>query len=340
MRVMVTGATGFVGSHTARALLAAGHAVTVLARDRAKAVRVLGDAAALEIVEGDLLSPEAVRKAVEGTDAVVHSAGLVALDERRADEVRRVNLEGTRLVLQAGLDAGVRRVVHVSSTSVFALGAPRIGLDAPLATATGAYARSKRDADELARGLQASGAPIAITYPSGVHGPGSPELTDGHRATMLWLNSVLLTSSGTAIVDVRDVAAAHVALAEGAPFDRVLLGGHFLRWAELRTVLQEVTGRRIPAVPFPGPLLRACGRIGDLVKRVVPFGFPLTLEAMTSATRSVPFDSDASCAALGLTFRPVSETLTDEIRWLAGAGHVAGRLAGGLADATPGAAAG
>jgi dihydroflavonol-4-reductase len=99
----------------------------------------------------------------------------------------------------------------------------------------------------------------------------------------------------------------------------------------MHEALTRVTGVRRRRVPMPGPLLRFAGRTGDLVKRVLPFEFPLTLEAMTLATRARDYDSSAACAALGVRWRPVDETLRDSVRWLAVNGHVPAKIAGVLA---------
>ena len=85
------------------------------------------------------------------------------------------------------------------------------------------------------------------------------------------------------------------------------------------------------AVPMPAPALRLAGRVGDLVKRVVPFDYPLTHEAMVMATRASPYDSAATCRALDLRWRPVDATLADSIRWLAATDHLSARAAGTLA---------
>ena len=92
-----------------------------------------------------------------------------------------------------------------------------------------------------------------------------------------------------------------------------------------------MTGVRRPAIPTPGAALRLAGRTGDLVKRVVPFDYPLTYEAMTMATRACPYDSAATCRDLDLQWRPVEDTLADSIRWLAGHGDLKASFAGTLA---------
>ncbi len=333
VKICVTGGTGFVGSHTAVALAQRGHELRLLVRsiDRAKSAFYDHDLPLPETVLGDVTDRAAVEAALDEVDAVVHAAAVTALDGPHADEVMRTNVEGTRNVVEHAVERGVARILYVSSASVLGVANGMVSLDAPLPQPLGTYSRSKRDAEIVVRRLQQAGAPIVITYPAGVHGPIAPVLTDGHRSTLLWLRSCVRTSSGTSIVDVRDVAAAHTMLMDlGAPA-RALLGGHFVAWDQLGALLNGITGRKIPNLPIPGGVLRASGRLGDVVKRVVPFSFPLTTEAMTMATRAVPCDSAPTVAALGLGFRPLTETFADEITWLAQHGYVSAELAGRLA---------
>ena len=194
----------------------------------------------------------------------------------------------------------------------------------------GAYAQSKVAAERVARKLRSRGAPIAIVYPSGVLGPDAVDVSATHQGLAGWVRTPPRTSSGTSIVDVRDVAIA-IEQALVARLARWMLGGTFLSWDELHVVIERVTGMPRRAVVMPAPALRLAGRVGDIVKRVVPFEYPLTHEAMVMATQACPYDSDATRRDLDLKWRPVDDTLSDSIRWLAATGHLASRFAGLLA---------
>jgi len=327
--VLVTGATGFVGSHVAARLAASGRSVRLLVRDPAKPARVPAlREVAVELVQGDVTDPASVTAAVEGCSGVVHAAARVSLATREIARVHAVNVGGTRTVLGAAAARGIPAVL-VSSITVFT---PRVAVLAPttpLTPAGGAYTRSKVGAERVARALQDAGAPVAIVYPSSVLGPESPDMSVSHRALVSWLRTPPRTTSGTSIVDVRDVA-----LGVGRALEqpgRWMLGGAFLTWSEMHDVLSDVTGVRRRAVPMPPRLLRAAGRLGDLAKRVVDFEYPLTYEAMSLATAGSPCNSTDACAALGLAWRPVSETLRDSIAWLARTGDLSSALAGRLA---------
>ena len=129
--------------------------------------------------------------------------------------------------------------------------------------------------------------------------------------------------SGFLLIDVRDVAAIIAgALQPGQGAKRYLAGHHYLRWRHLAELVAGVTGRPVLLPPMPGPLLRTLGRLGDLVQHVIPFSFPLSFEAMDTATRMVPMDDRATVEELGLVFRDPAETLRDSYRWL----YESGRL--------------
>src|SRR5262245_32148920 len=164
MHVLVTGGTGFAGSHSARALRSAGHKVRLLARSRDKALRVFPELSAADVVVGDVTDPAAVAKALDGVDAVVHCAAVVAIEARRAHEVESTNLRAVELVVGGAAERGVGSIVYVSSLgALFAPGAP-LSEHSPIAQAHSAYARSKAEGEGYVRMLQDRGAPIRTVY--------------------------------------------------------------------------------------------------------------------------------------------------------------------------------
>jgi nucleoside-diphosphate-sugar epimerase len=337
MRVMVSGATGFVGSHTAAALLAAGHEVVALVRDAGKLERVFlaRGLKPPEAVVGDVREAAAVERAFSGCGAVIHAAAVVAVEAYRAREVLDSNARGFENVVGGALRAGVPRVVHVSSVAaLFRPGGPRVTADSLVVPGRNAYSKSKADAERVARGLQAQDAPLRIAYPVGIVGPDDPGLSQANHALRTFVRDVVvLTSGGIAIVDVRDVAAilAELALRESAPA-RCVLAGHDLSWREVADALDAVTGRRVRRVPVPGALLRLGGHVCDAVKRVWDFDFPMTAEGMVLATLWQGADDSAARSALGARYRPLSETLSDALRWMQRAGHLDARSIGRLAE--------
>ncbi|MFC6887217.1 nitroreductase family deazaflavin-dependent oxidoreductase [Actinomadura yumaensis] len=339
MRVFLTGASGFVGSYTVRALLAAGHRPRALVRDPAKAARVLAaigvDAGDVELVAGDMLDAEAVRAALAGCDAAVHAAAAIGVTGAAGDLVK-VNVAGTRNVVGGAVELGLAPVVHVSTMAVFVPpSAPVITADAPLASPRTAYGRSKLAAERYVRELQDGGAPVTIVYPGGVCGPHQPvldALMEGLAAGLgkLWP----LPGGGVTAVDVRDLAEALArTVSSGRGGERWLLGGHYRTWPEYADLCDAVTGVRCRRVRVPSAVMLGAGTALDAAKRIRDFDYPLTRDAAEFMVTLVPTDDRPLLDALGLTLRPPEETLADSLRWLAEAGHLDPRKAGRLAPA-------
>ncbi len=335
MRVLVTGATGFVGSHAARALQDAGHTVTALVRTPAKlesvTARVGVDLDALEVLHGDVTDAEAVTGAVAGCDAVVHAAAVVGTDPSSEDAIESTNFAGALNVLGAAADAGCDPVVHVSSAAaLFPFTTDPVTGEHPVGTAKSPYARTKAQCEQLARRYQASGRSLVIVYPGMVVGPddwgGSTQL----EPVKLWLTKPFPRSQGytLTLVDVRDVAAVvAAAMRPGRGPRRYVMFGHHLSSEELLALLREVTGRELKSVAIPKAVFRLWGRAGDAARR---FGRDLVL---TSEGVEYMFNTRAGADSFtvedtSVALRPVSETLSDTVAWLRDAGHISEEDAG------------
>ncbi len=344
MKIFVTGATGFVGSHSAAALLRAGHPVRFLARNPA-ALRAHFASLGLpadDVVQADMQDAAAMCAALQGCDGVLHAAASVNLDPAQAAATLQNNLAGVQHVLGAALELGLPRMVYVSSlSSLFNPDLPKIDEAAPLAHTHNPYAKSKTAAEQLVRQWQAVGQPIQITYPAAVLGPQDPKLCESNGGLLTFGSKTLpLTRTGFQFVDVRDIACIHRYLLEHPPAAgedssayRFILGGHYLPWGQLRDALHSVTGRRPPAYPLPAPLLRAAAALADGLQKIHPFETQLTGEAVAFMTRWVAADSARVRAHTGLDFRPATDTLADTLAWLVQAGHMDARYAGRLITA-------
>ena len=258
MRVMITGATGFVGYHTAQALLDAGHEVSLLVRSVDKMLALFGQDRVQQVTRGDITDADQVARALQGCDAVVHSAAMVSTSAADAKRVYQTNVEGTRLVLAGAIERGIGRIIHVSSvTALYDPAASRLDENSPPGHASNAYGRSKVACERHVRDLQDRGAPVFITYPAQVIGPDDPGLTEPHRGLQLLLQGIVpCTSSGTQYVDVRDIALVHRQLLEqDVPGNRYAQGaaaGH--RGAHQRPALRQVW-----QLAVAGPAVRVRG---------------------------------------------------------------------------------
>lgn len=338
MKVLVTGGGGFVGSYAVPALRAAGHDVRLLVRSPGRALPVLErrgvGADDVELVVGDMVDAAAVATAVDGCDATIHAAAAIGMTGHDGASVLDVNTVGARTVVDAALAAGHDPVVHVSSVAVFVPPAdPVITPTSALASPRTDYGRSKVVTETELRARQDAGDPVTIVYPGGVIGADQPRLDatlEGLVAarTQGWPR----TRGGVNLVDVGDVAAVLTAcLTPGAGPRRLLLGGHFLPWAELGALIDEITGVKAWRAPLPKPVLMAFATALDGVRRVRPLTYPLTRDAAEIMTTMVATDDTGTLDPLGLQLRPVRASLEETVRWLAAAGHLPAKSAGRLA---------
>jgi dihydroflavonol-4-reductase len=340
MKVLVTGGTGFVGSHSVKAILDAGDDPRLLVRSPrrlAPALEPLG-VRGVECVVGDATDAEPVRRAIDGCDAVVHAAAIFSYDARAARATQRMNARATEVVLGAARDAGLNPIVHVSSYVALLPPGGVLDGDSPVGDPRGVYARSKAETEQMARQLQDQGAPVVITYPGMVWGPHDPHL--GEAAT--FARSVLrglvpvVPPGLLPIVDVRDVAAAHAAILTRDPrSQRYLLAGGTASLAELIDLMRRVTGRRLVRVTAPAPLVLGMTAAGDVVQRVLPFRLPFNFGGVWVATHGGPIDASATERDLGVRFRPLEGSIADMLRWLHRAGHLTDRQAGRAAAPAP-----
>lgn len=318
MRVLITGATGFVGAWTAKAVHDHGHHVRLLARDPARAAAVAAELGidGGDIVRGDMTDADQVAAALTGCDAVVHAAAVVALDPAAAERTIRATVTGAENVLGQAVAAGLDPVVSVSSA--VALWHPRCPLlhpDLPPGGGADAYGVAKARVERYARGLQRDGAPVVITYPSSVFGPaaGGRFGESGDAVGAFLRSGIPGRGAAFSIADVRDIALAHARLLEpGRGPRRYVLAGHHVTGAALAAELSAHTGRRIRHHRVPDTALIAAGALADRFRDHLP---PSLRKLGAAGARylvdSPPADNSAAERDLDLTFRPVRQTLAD-----------------------------
>jgi dihydroflavonol-4-reductase len=337
VKILVTGGTGFTGSHTVRALVAGGHEVRLLVRDAAKVAQVFQPHGFVpaDVVVGDMTDPLAVDDALAGCDGVVHAAALVDLRRAAARLVEDTNARGVELVIGGAAQRGLESIVYVSSLGVFFVpGGPQLTPELPIAPGTTAYARSKAQAEVYVRRLQEQGAPIRISYPAGIVGPDDPTLSALNKGLLSYMRDTwLITSSGIQVVDVRDLAVLHLKLLDLPDGKhRYAAAAEMLSWAELYQLCHRLTGCRMRRITVPGWLLRAAGVVGDVAKRAHDFDFPLTRDAMEFTTRWPGADAERTTRELGVRFRDVADSYRDTLTWLYQTDHLSAAQVGNLAQ--------
>ena len=327
-RVLVTGATGFVGSALVRAFLGAGYSVRALARAESRRDNVAG--LAIETVDGDVCDPAAVARAVAGVSYVAHAAADYRLWARDPDTILRTNVEGTRTLMQASLAAGVERIVHTSSVATLA---PRTDGDAADETrrlsenaAIGAYKRSKVVAERLVETMIArNGLPAVIVHPSTPIGPRDIRPTPTGRVIVAAASGRMpaFVDTGLNLVHVDDVAAGHVAALErGAIGERYILGGENVLLADMLRDIAKLVGGRPPRLELPrAPLypLAAAAQMFAVVTGREPL---LTLDGLRMSRQRMFFSSAKAERELGFRARPYVEGLRDAIDWFRAAGYL------------------
>jgi len=320
MKVLVTGATGFLGSWITRALLAGGHRVRVLRRAHSGPARPDSlSGLDVETVPGDVLDRATLSAATRGVGAVVHAAGLISTRPRDRRRLYEVNVGGTRNVLEAAGERGVR-VIHTSSVATVGFTAQPERRDESFRVEAAdlldyAYADSKRMAEELAMELCAGGVEAVTLLPGLLLGPGDSE-SGSTRVVLQHLRRLLrfAPTGGISFGDVRDVAATYVtALGQGKPGRRYILAGANHGYGELGHMLAALTGIDAPW-PLPAPMAQVWGLWSEAVSALTPH--PLDELTLVTATYAARFNyCDAARAEKELGYRPraFEETLRDTV---------------------------
>ena len=347
MKVAITGASGFLGSHCMAAAVAAGHEVRAVVRNPAKvrAAVVLHDLDpdGIEVVVADLTDHEALRASLDGVDSLLHAGAVFSLDPRQGRQMRLVNPTSTATLLEAATEHGLQRVVHVSSLGVYSASLTVLGPDTPTGPECGPYTGSKIEADAVAVAHQEAGLPVVVVCPGGIIGPldPSPDLSDSMATVLDGLQrSRVPMPSGACfgMVDVRDVAAVCVgSLTAGPAPARHLLAGHLIGPADMLRMVSDLTGRSIRISNFPAPLLSLTGVLCEMVGRATGRRMPLGREVarMTTANMAVgglqEVDQRSAADAFGFPATPLETTLVETMSWLHSAGHLTDAQVGRLA---------
>ena len=282
MKALVTGSTGFVGANLVEGLLAAGHEVRALYRASSRLLALAG--LKYESFIGDVLDPASLVPAMEGADWVFHVAA-VADHWRQGGTARlyRVNVGGTRLVLEAALAAGVSRVVFTSSMA--SLGLPPTDGDFlldesvtfNLSPAQSPYGHSKHLAEMVVQEFVARGLDVVIVNPTAILGPRDLNLISGSLVLAAYRRQVpAIPPGGANHIDVADVVAGHIAAAErGRVGERYILGAHNLTHHQVAVTVSQVVGIPLPRLHLPQWLIDPLVPAVDLFNRIWP-GEPLT----------------------------------------------------------------
>jgi dihydroflavonol-4-reductase len=323
----VTGATGFVGSAVARALLARGRRVRVLARPNSDR-RNLGGLA-VEIAEGAMEDPRSLARAVAGCRYVYHVAADYRIWVPDPAPMFRANVEGTRDLLTAALEAGAERVVYTSSVATLGLvpgGSATEETPSSVDDMIGPYKRSKFAAEQVARGLaRERGLPVVIVNPSTPVGPGDIKPTPTGRLIVEAARGQMpaFVDTGLNIVHVDDVAEGHLAAAEnGRIGERYILGGENMALAEILAEVAQAVGRRPPWLRVPHSVLFPVAIGAELAARATGRDPFVTLDGVRMSRKKMYFSSEKASRELGYRSRPAREAIADAVCWFRDNGYL------------------
>ena len=321
MKVLVTGANGHIGAHVVRQLTAAAHEVRALVRPNADLRGLEG--VDCERVIGDVMDEKSVMAATEGVDAIIHLAAVYKTQARDPEDIVAPALQGARHIFEAAHARGIKRIVYTSSVA-------SIGFSYdPQHLLTGddwnrdphnPYYVAKTLSEEAAQALARQyGIHLVVLCPALVLGPLDYRITPSNQLVMDWLNGQGQTyQGGLNLVDVRDVAAAHVAaLTTGENARRYVVGGENLEVRQIGRLLGELTGIRPLHVGLSRGLMlwsaKWVERLFRLIKKTPPVTYDLVYEVVE---RYCYLDTAETNRTFGLNPRPARETLRDCIDWL------------------------
>jgi dihydroflavonol-4-reductase len=331
MKVLVTGASGFVGSAVLRLLLQKGFAARALVRANSDARNLSG--LDVEKAVGDLADKKSLSAALSGCDGLFHVAADYRLWTRDPDTMFRINVDGSRDIIRAALDAGVSRIVYTSSVAV--LGIPQEppygNEETPVSfeDMIGPYKQSKFLAEKaVAKLITQESAPVVIVNPSTPIGPRDIKPTPTGRMIVEAASGRMpaFVDTGLNVAHVDDVAKGHLlAFEKGKLGERYVLGGENMTLGEILAVIAEIVGRKPPKIQIPHALIMPLAYAAEGWARLVGGDEPFaTVDGIKMAKKKMFFSSAKAHRDLGYESRSPREALIDAIEWFCANGYLKG----------------
>jgi len=328
MTTLVTGASGFVGSHVTRQLVSAGQSVRVLVRPSSNLEALAG--LHVECFEGDLRDANSLERAMHGVRRVFHVAADYRLWAPRPEEIYENNVEGTRKLLVAAKRAGVERIVYTSTVATIAV--PRHGAlpnedtRATFDEMIGHYKRSKFLAEQVAVEAAADGVPVVIVNPTAPVGPWDWKPTPTGRIILDFLKGKMpaYVDTGLNVAAVEDIAAGHLLAAEkGRIGERYILGARNMTLKQILDALSAITGRPAPRVRLPHAVALAAGYADQLFSRLAGREPQIPVEGVRMSRHRMFVESDKAARVLGYRPTSVEAALERAVRWYELHGYLA-----------------
>lgn len=323
MNIFITGGTGFIGSHTIELLSKTNHKMTVL-------VRKTSDTSSLKktnvtYIEGDLLNRESLLAGMKNCDSVIDIAGLYSFWEKDKSIYSKVNIEGTRNVMECALESGIKKVVHISTVGIF--GKPA---DFPFNEKSeigpvrySEYFRTKFEGDQIAWELYKNkGLPLVVIYPVCVIGAGDPKASGDYIKNLVncKLPGTVFRRRTFTFVSVNDVAQAIVNALEKENNigEKYLIGNYRYTWKEINSLISEVSGVHLPKIEFPEwmTMMNAylLTGIANLIKKPPLWGMAVGQMKVMKTGFSV--DGSKAERELGIKYTPIQDAIRETVDYL------------------------
>lgn len=322
MRILITGANGLVGSFLCRKYLQEGHEISILTRPTSDMSFLSDIEGEVKIHQGDVLDVMSLEKAMEGIESVIHSAALVSLHKRDKGKMFKINIEGTRNIVNTALKLGIKELIHISSVAALGRikGASKIDETANWTTSelNSAYAESKYLSElEVWRGME-EGLKIIIVNPSVVLGIGSWEKSSGQVFKYVNDGNLFYTTGMVNYVDVRDIADAVFLLHKNQIFgERFILNAGSTSYKELFYEIARGLGKKPPAIKVGSGMLKLA-MVFEKIKSIITGKPPLiTQETITLSEMDFFFDNQKIIENTGIEFR----NLQDTVKWVCAEQH-------------------
>lgn len=327
MKVLITGATGFIGAAVARAVLAHGDTVRVLVRSTSQTNNLGG--LPVEPVQGDLQSPASLKTALAGCQGLYHVAAHYALWDQDPQTFYRINVDGTRDLLLAAGKAGVERIVYTSTIGT--IGLPAGGglgdetMFPPFEQLSGDYKRSKFLAEQEVLKLVRQGLPVVIVNPTAPVGVRDIKPTPTGQIIVDFMKGKMVAyiETGMNLVDVDDVAVGHVrAMNQGRIGERYILGHQNVTLRDVCLILSRITGRPAPKIRLPWKVVLPMAYVNHWLSNTITHRPPrIPLEGVRMAKYFMHYDCTKARNELNLPQTPIEEALQKSVDWFRGQGY-------------------
>ena len=321
MKIIITGADGFVGSNLIRELLTRNHEIVAFVKDGqdAKSIKDLN----IDIKYGDILKPETLAKAIKGCDALIHTAALTSMWPYRSEIQKKVNIEGTRNVMEAVLNSGLKRVIHISTANSFGYGSKTNPGDETKQYLAGKYKMDYMDtkfaAQELvSKMVREDNLPAIIVNPTFMFGPHASTMGSAKMIELVYNGKIPgFTIGGRNYIAVKDVCVAIAnALEMGEIGEKYILGNENLNYKEIFSAIAEVTGVKAPKLFITKFMATVYGKTLTILGKTFNFEPSVSYPMALMSCEEQYYQSNKAIKELGLPQTPIKTALKEAFNWL------------------------